>query len=161
MEEDNAGSIGKGATPLSTKSWVAYLGVLTLALVLFFGLLPLAFMWNQIAAACVLVVSALVVGYNFLMIRSYQLYYDDVGVWLYSGILPWKKGVTGVKWRDMDEATFEPSFFSWLFKSYSVRVGHRFTKSSELFLTNMAHGKDVVVTLNAHQQEMIRNNTLH
>ncbi len=160
MEEDNASSMSRAAIVLSTKSWAAYVGVFLLGLVLFFGLLPLAFMWTELAAGAVLVVSALVVGYRVLYLRSFQLYYDDVGVWLYSGILPWKKGVIGVKWRDMDEATFVQSFWSWLFKSYTVRIGHRFTKASEILLTDMARGKDVVAQLNAHHQELIRTNRI-
>ena len=100
--------------------------------------------------------SAFVVGYRFLQIRSVQLYYDDVGVWMFSGVLPWKKGVAGVKWRDMDEATFEQGFWSWISGSYTIRIGHRFTKSSEIKLTNIARGKEAVATLNAHQQGLIR-----
>ncbi|HAT30463.1 MAG TPA: hypothetical protein DCW29_06285 [Janthinobacterium sp.] len=156
MSEDNAITIGSGATLLCGKSWTAYVGTMLLALILFGALLPLAFYWNKLAAACVMVASTLIVGYRVLLIRSHQLYYDEVGVWLSVGILPWSKGISGVKWRDMDEATFVPDFFSWLFKSYTIRVGHRFTKSSEIVLTSMARGKDAVIALNTRQQEMIR-----
>jgi len=90
-----------------------------------------------------------------------QLYYDDVGVWVYAGVLPWKKGVTGVKWRDMDEATFVQGFWSWITRSYTIRIGHRFTKASEIVLTDIAKGKDVVTTLNARQQELIRANVIN
>jgi hypothetical protein len=160
MEEDNGPAISSGATLLCCKSWTAYVGIALLALILFFGALPLAFMWNQIAAGCVLALAALIVGYRILLMRSYRLYYDDIGVWLYSGILPWKKGIVGVKWRDMDEATFVQTFWSWLFKSYAIRVGHRFTKSSELFMSSMARGKDAVVTLNAQHQHLIRSDAI-
>jgi hypothetical protein len=156
MEQDNASIPSPGARVVGAKSWLAYLGTLVLAALLFFGLLPLAFMWNEIAAGVVFVASALLVGYRFLLLRSVTLYYDDVGVWTYSGILPWAKGLSGVKWRDMDEATFSPGFWSWMTGSYTVRVGHRFTKSSEIVLTNIAHGKAAVATLNAYQQELIR-----
>ena len=160
MEQDNAASIGAHAHVVGTKSWIAYFGTLVLAALLFFGLLPLAFMWNEIAAAVVFVVSALLVGYRLLSLRSVQLYYDDVGVWSYFGILPWKKGVSGVKWRDMDEATFEPGFWSWITGSYTVRIGHRFTKGSEIVLTNIGRGKAAVTTLNAYQQELLRTNVI-
>ncbi len=156
MDECNAIPIAPNGTILCGKSWTAYIGMALLALVLFFGLLPAAFWWSERAAAGVLLVSALVVGYRVLHIRSYQLYYDDLGVWLYSGILPWKKGLSGVKWRDMDEASFVPNFWSWLFKSYSIHIGHRFTESSGMSLTCMAHGKDVVAALNAQHQYLIR-----
>ena len=163
MEEDNASSSGTNAHVVGVKSWIAYLGVLVLTAVLFGVVLPLTFMLplpfmngNEIAAAVVLAVSALIVGYRFMVLRSVQLYYDDVGVWVYSGVLPWKKGLAGVKWRDMDEATFEQGFWSWISRSYTVRIGHRFTKASEIRLTNIGGGKDAGGTLNAKHQEMIR-----
>jgi hypothetical protein len=161
MEEDNATRPAGHGTLLAVKSWTAYLSVLLAALILFGIGLPLAFQWNELAAAAVMLLSVLVVGYRILLIRSVQLYYDDVGVWLYSGILPWARGVQGVKWRDMDEATFVQSFWSWLFRSYSIRIGHRYTKASEILLTRMARGKDAVATLNAHHQELIRSNAIN
>ena len=148
MEEDNASSSGTHAHVVGVKSWIAYLGVLVLAAVLFGAVLPLTFMLplpfpngNEIAAAVVMAVSALIVGYRFMV---------------YSGVLPWKKGLAGVKWRDMDEATFEQGFWSWISRSYTVRIGHRFTKASEIRLTNIGGGKDAVGTLNAKHQAMIR-----
>ena len=160
MEQDNASTPSAHAHVVGTKSWIAYFGTLVLAALLFFALLPIAFLWNEIAAGVVLVLSALVVGYRLLLLRSVQLYYDDVGVWAYSGILPWKKGVAGVKWRDMDEATFAPGFWSWATQSYTVRIGHRFTKSGEIVLTNIGRGKAAVATLNACQQELLRTNAI-
>lgn len=156
MDQDTRSSMGPEAVLLCGKSWTAYIGLFIAALIIFGGLMPLAFLWMPPAALVVLALGVLIIGYRWLVIRSYRLYYDDVGVWAYSGVLPWKKGVSGVKWRDMDEATFETGFWSWLFKSYSVRIGHRFTKSSEIFLTGMARGKDAVGVLNTRQQEMIR-----
>lgn len=163
MEEDNSSSSGANAHVVGVKSWIAYLGVFVLAAVLFGVVLPATFMLplpfmngNEIAAAIVMAFSALIVGYRFMVLRSVQLYYDDVGVWVYSGVLPWKKGLAGVKWRDMDEATFEPGFWSWITRSYTVRIGHRFTKASEIGLTNIGGGKDAVGKLNAKHQTMIR-----
>ena len=156
MDEENAAGIGPGATLLCSKSWTAYIGTVVLGALLFFALLPLAFQWNELAAAAVFAASALLVAYRILMIRSYRLYYDDVGVWLFRGILPWSQGVSGVKWRDMDEATFVQGFWSWLLKSYTIRIGHRFTKASEILLTSMDRGNLAVATLNARLQQMMR-----
>jgi hypothetical protein len=160
MEEDNAASAAPQAHVIGVKSWLAYVGVALLAALLFLVVLPAAFMWNEITAGVVLAVSALLVAYRFLLVRSVQLYYDDVGVWVYSGVLPWKKGVAGVKWRDMDEATFVNGFWSWATRSYTVRIRHRFTKDSEIVLTNIARGKDAVTTVNARHQALIRANLL-
>lgn len=156
MEEDNATRSGPNAHVVGVKSWVAYLGLILLAAILFGALLPLSFLVSPILAAVVMTLSAILVVYRFLVIRSVQLYHDDVGVWMYSGILPWKKGIAGVKWRDMDEATFEQGFWSWISGSYTIRIGHRFTKESEIRLTDIAGGKDAVAKLNAYHQNLIR-----
>jgi hypothetical protein len=155
MEEQNA-LAPSGAQVIGVKSWLAYAGVAALAVLLFGVLLPLAFVWHEMAALAVLILSALLVGYQFLLVRSVQLYMDDLGVWVHAGVLPWKKGVTGVKWRDMDEATFVNGFTSWATRSYTVRIGHRFTKDSEIVLTNIARGKDAVASINARHQALIR-----
>jgi hypothetical protein len=56
----------------------------------------------------------------------------------------------------MDEATFVNGFWSWATRSYTVRIGHRFTKDSEIVLTNIARGKDAVAAINAKHQDLIR-----
>ena len=155
MELDK-GAMTAQAHVIGVKSWLAYAGVAAMGIVLFFVALPLAFLWNDIAAACVLLVSALIVAYRFLSVRSVQLYYDDVGVWVVSGVLPWKKGVSGVKWRDMDDAIFVNGFVSWATRSYTVRIGHRFTRDSEIVLHHIARGRQAVETVNALHQQKIR-----
>lgn len=159
MELDKAATTAQ-ARVIGVKSWLAYAGVVALAVVLFAGALPLAFLWNEIAAAGVMAVSALLVAYRFLLVRSVQLYYDDVGVWVHAGVLPWKKGVSGVKWRDMDDATYVNGFVSWATRSYTVRIGHRFTRDSEIVLHNIARGRQAVETVNAIHQEMIRSGAI-
>ncbi|AKU23389.1 hypothetical protein MJ904_05645 [Massilia sp. MB5] len=160
MEEDNNARIAPGATLLSVKAWTAYIGPVLMAFVMLF-VLRLSFTYSEWLAAGVLLLSTVVIGYRVLLIRSVQLYCDDVGVWMYAGILPWARGVQGVKWRDLDEATFVQSFWSWLFRSYSIRIGHRFTKSSEILLSHMARGKQVVAQINERHQQLIRGNTLN
>jgi hypothetical protein len=155
MELDKAATATQ-AHVIGVKSWMAYAGVVALAVVLFAGALPLSFLWNEIAAGVVLVTSAALVAYQFLLVRSVQLYYDDVGVWVFSGVLPWKKGVSGVKWRDMDDATYVNGFVSWATRSYTVRIGHRFTKESEIVLHHIAGGRKAVERINALHQDMIR-----
>ena len=94
--------------------------------------------------------------YRIALLRSVLLYVDDAGVWVHAGVLPWKKGVTGVKWRDVDEATYAQGFWSWLTRSYLVRIGHRFTKSNEIVLTNIGGGKHAVGLINARHQAIVR-----
>jgi hypothetical protein len=156
MEEENAVARSPNAQVIGTKSWLAYAGTILLAVLLFGGLLPLAFLWNEIAAGIVFVVSAIYIGYRLLLLRSLQLYFDEVGVWVYQGILPWNRGVTGVKWRDMEDASFVQTFWSWLTRSYTIRIGHRFTKTSEIVLTHIGSGHKVVAALNSRHQQLIR-----
>lgn len=87
---------------------------------------------------------------------SVRLFLDDQGVWVFSGVFPWNRGAGGVKWRDLDEAGFQPSLFSWLFKSYTVRVAHRFTKSSEIVLRHVKDGQGAAITINRVHAELIR-----
>jgi hypothetical protein len=160
MEEDNASTVSRQAHVIGVKSWLAYAGVAVQAVLALGVSLAIAF-GSQVASAVVLAVATLAIGYQILLLRSVRLYYDDVGVWVYSGVLPWKKGVAGVKWRDMDEATFINGFWSWATRSYTVRIGHRFTKESEIVQSNIANGKDAVATLNARLQDMIRASAIH
>ncbi|MDM5181250.1 hypothetical protein PO883_29130 [Massilia sp. DJPM01] len=156
MEEEIESNAASGANLLGVKSWFAYARVGLLALVLFAVALPTAFQIGTISALVVFIGSALFVGYRILLLRSVQVYYDDTGVWVYSGVLPWKKGRHGVLWRDVDSATYIQSFWSWSTRSYSVRVGHRFTKVSEINETNIANGQEVAGRINGLHQEMLR-----
>ncbi len=155
MEQDNQQVMPADMASLGGKSWTAYVRVVLVA----FGLLLVSVMAWGISVGAGVVVSLLVLAfvvYQVLLIKSYHLYFDDAGVWVFSGVLPWNKGVAGVKWRDLDEAVYFQSMGSWLFKSYSIRIGHRFTKSSEVLLTHWARGHEAVMTINQQHQELVR-----
>ncbi|SOE95399.1 hypothetical protein SAMN05414139_08270 [Burkholderia sp. D7] len=140
---------------LAKKSWTAYIKIFVMMLV---GISIASAIFRHAAGAGILlfVLIALFCVYCFMEIRSVTLYYNDSGVWLYSGILPWNKGTQGVKWRDIENAVFYPSMGSWLFKSYKLRIAHRFTRSSEIVLTNMRRGNEAVQTINNMHQNLIR-----
>ncbi len=161
MDQGNAVSPGASVTTLARKSWTAYVKVTLLGVVLLLLVVPMA--WRASAGVGVLALLLVIafIGYQVLSIRSHHLYFDEMGVWLDRGILPWNKGVVGVKWRDLDEAVFFQNVWSWLFKSYTIRVGHRFTKSSELVLTHMARGHEAVMDVNSNHQELVRQNLLN
>ncbi|KFI05377.1 hypothetical protein [Massilia sp. BSC265] len=159
MELDKAATTPQ-ARVIGVKSWTAYAGVAALAALLFFVVLRLAFRYDDLVAAAVLAGSSLIVAYRFLAVRSVQLYYDDVGVWVVSGVLPWQRGVRGVKWRDMDDANYAGGFLAWVTRSYTVRIGHRFTRESEIVLHHMANGRRAVETINAIHQQMIRSGAI-
>jgi uncharacterized membrane protein len=157
--KENELSAAAHGVPLCRKAWTAYINCFLLAVVMVF-VLRLAFNHSQLAAAGVLAGSTLLIGYRVLLIRSVQLYYDDTGVWLYSGVLPWQRGVRGLKWRDLDEAFYVQSFRSWLLRSWKIRVGHRFTEASAIVLSNMARGREAVAIINERHQLMLRDDRL-
>jgi hypothetical protein len=156
MEADFTQSTGGDSTTLGRKAWTAYLGVILGGLVLIILLVPIAWHFSTTIGIVTLLVILAGTGYKFMELRAYRLYFNEMGVWLYSGILPWNKGVRGVKWRDLDDATYTRGMGSWLLKSYSIRVGHRFTRSNEMLLTGIAHGDKAVVAINQHLQDMAR-----
>jgi hypothetical protein len=94
--------------------------------------------------------------YQILSIRSYKLYYDDMGIWIYSGVFPWARGINGVKWRDLGQAAYHQSFLGWATKSYKIRISHRYTKSEEVTMSHTKNGQQVVGSINLLHQEYTR-----
>ena len=99
-----------------------------------------------LVAGAVLVV--LLAVYDIICLRAMRLYTDQDGVWLQAGVMPWNRGITGVKWRDVSEATCNVGFFSWITKSYTVRVGHRFTNGAELVVPGVKRGDQATGHIN-------------
>lgn len=145
-----------GVHVVGSKSWLSYGATALLAALLFFGALPFAFRWGDLVAGGVLALSALLLAYRLASTRSVVLYYDDAGIWVYAGVLPWRRGVTGIKWRDVDQAAFEPGFWSWVTRSWTVQVSHRHTRVNAILLTNIGGGKLAVATLNARHQQWLQ-----
>ncbi|MGH8601579.1 MAG: hypothetical protein ACREXR_01985 [Gammaproteobacteria bacterium] len=121
------------------KSWTSNVMPILIALSLMAAAIKIYSLNIYTSIALVFSAIALCI-YSVLINRSTTIYTDDNGVWLYSGIFPWSKGITGVKWRDLDEALFYQGFFGWIFKSYTIRIGHRFTKKSEITISHVNHG---------------------
>ena len=158
QDQDIASVASSHAVPLCGKSWITYVG-LSVQLLILIALLAAAVYFAPhlwVPAAIVFVLLLAVIIYRWMLVRSVRLYYDDIGVWMYSGVLPWKRGLSGVKWRDLDEAVFVNSFSSWLSRSYTVQVRHRFTKANEIDESNMADGKQAVIVINQQHQQRIR-----
>ncbi|WP_275289456.1 hypothetical protein [Halomonas elongata] len=130
-----------------TMSWTAYVHPIIVFMVMVVIGLALTGIRDWLGAIFILFWLAVCVV-QILTIRSIVLYTDAEGVWVYRGIFPWSKGMFGIKWRDVEDATFVQNFLSWLFKSYTVRVGHRFTKASEIVLPHIRRGHDAVMHIN-------------
>lgn len=149
-----------GGTTLARKAWTAYVGLVLITVILLVLVVPLVWHYLHSAGAGLALVIIAVTAYKAAELRVFRLYYNDMGVWLYSGLMPWNKGVRGVKWRDLDDATYTRSMGSWLLKSYSIRIGHRFTRSNELVLKGISHGDKAVMAINQKLAEMASANRL-
>ena len=161
MEADIANKPVGNYVILCRKAWTAYVSLTLWALLL---LAIALFVMESLQLPVTLLISTpalLWLTYKWLLLRSVRLYYDDIGVWVYQGILPWSKGMRGVKWRDMDESTFVTGFWSWMLRSYTLRISHRFTKESEILLTHMYKGKEVSQQINQLLMDKVRQQTLH
>jgi uncharacterized membrane protein YdbT with pleckstrin-like domain len=76
-------------------SWIAYVSPIIIFLILFSIGVALFINTYKIAGIIVSLIAIVLVTFQFLSIRSITLYTDDDGVWVYRGILPWSKGVSG------------------------------------------------------------------
>jgi len=133
-------------------SWVAYVRP-TIVLLVSLAVAALLF-----RGGIQFVVSLLILGwfvYSILSVRAVRLFVNNDGIWLSGGILPWNKGVSGLLWRDLDAASYYTGFFSWAAKSYRVRIGHRFTKTSELFLQHVRDGNRAVEMINGMHRDRV------
>src|SRR5690606_24537447 len=127
-------------------SWLAYIRPAIVFLVLLFISVPFGI--GSLVSILIMLAALGLLVYQILFIRGVELYTNDDGVWLYCGVFPWQKGISGVKWRDVDEAVFYTGFVSWACNSYAVRVGHRFTKSGEIHLFHVRDGRAAVEHIN-------------
>lgn len=93
--------------------------------------------------------------YQVLLIHSVRLFTHPDGVWVYSGVFPWNRGVSGVRWRDLREATFSQSFFGWLFKAYPVTVTNRYQGNNEISLPHIKNGDQAAMHINDLHVQLI------
>lgn len=134
--------------------WTAYLPAATGLM----ALLPLtwaAAQLNVMFAVVVLIVGGALFLANVLHLYSIELYADYEGIWIQRGLFPWNRGVYGVKWRDVDEATYATGFMPWVSGCYLVRIGHRFTKASEIQLRHVYNGNHAVQLINKLHLDLI------
>lgn len=132
-------------------SWVAYIRpVLTFIVV---SLVIIAFLSrrdNELNTVMYLLVafSASLMVMRLIYLKTMRLVINDDGIYLFSGIFPWTKGMTGTLWRDVAEAVYYTGFISWAFNSYRICVRHRFTKTSELVIPSVKNGNKAAMEIN-------------
>lgn len=149
-------------------SWVPYAKTaIAFVAILVAGFVVSASVWNSVStdpsrhtvvglaiAGLLFAIGATI--YKILYLRSVHLYTNDAGVWMFRGVLPWQRAIWGVKWRDVEAASYYPGFFSWILRSYTVRIGHRFTRTSEIVLGHVARGDRAAEHINSLHQVMLR-----
>lgn len=133
-------------------TWIIVFGVA-------YGVRYVAPQYAGLAAATAACLFALVQIYRVYWVRTVYLYMDASGVWLASGILPWRTGVRGVKWSDMKLATFNRTFVAWLTGCYTVALVERFTERADVRLSRVWHGDRAATRINQHllQQQATSN----
>ncbi len=161
MEQEQSSDLPKDFTSYGGKAWTAYALLAIRGVLLLLIATPIAWAISPIAGGIALIGSILHIVYRFLYLKSFHLYADSNGIWVFSGVFPWNKGTNGVKWRDLDGAGYFQGMGSWLFKSYTIQIAHRFTKSGEILLSHWKSGDSVVLDINGKHQEMVRANSLN
>jgi len=134
-------SFGNNTTVLSKKSFIAYIKPMSIWFVI----------WIVASAISVILsIIGLIIGIGIVFyIRSYALFVDDVGVWVFRGIFPWDSGIYGVRWRDFGEAEFYLNPVSWSLKSYRIHIKNRYKNEPEFILKDMHNGDVAVSQINA------------
>jgi hypothetical protein len=102
------------------------------------------------------VAAALVLVSGIAAIRTTRLYCDDQGIWCFRGILPWKKGVAGLRWENLEKVGYEANFGAWFTQSYTITLYHRYTGASNIRLTQVWKGSAVVAKINQGFQQWQR-----
>lgn len=149
-------------------SWVAYLGAAlkAAAVAVIGGGLLLTPRWMTVApiaaeglfyaGLALLIAALLLLLYRTLWIRRVRLYSNEDGIWCYRGILPWRRGVVGINWRDVRQASYDTGFIRWLTKAYPVQVDNRFTDTGPITLSHVHRGHEFVGHVNARRHRMLR-----
>jgi hypothetical protein len=130
MEQDFSQAPTSDITTLARKSWTAYVSVCVAFFVLGVIVIPICLWFSKTAGVIAGLLILVALAYRIAELRAFHLYWTDAGVWAYTGILPWSRGVRGVKWRDIDDATYTRGMLSWMLRSYSIRVGRLRSESN-------------------------------
>lgn len=92
-----------------------------------FGKIPL------VAFGAVLIFGITRFAYQFTLLRVRVLYLDDRGLWMKEGILPWRKGIYGLEWRDFGDVSFHnDGIWNWIFKTGTIAAFNRYKNGYSL-----------------------------
>jgi len=148
---------------IGRKSWVAYLGVLIkygIYIGIFFYVnIHLAtrtdFIWINDYIFYVYAYLGAFFIYRIAVLRSYKVSVTNEGVWLHYGIFPWAKSGDGLRWNDADMAFHYPNFISWITNSYTIKVNHKYTNTSDFMASKIWRGRKVCGEISAIQRDRL------
>lgn len=112
--------------------------------------------WGFHALVLAVGVGLFAFAYRVVFNETVVLYMDDSGIWISQGILPWRRGVHGVYWRDIESIVFDQNLTNWLTQSYPVRIIQRFTDRDEVRINHVWRGHKAVTTMNHKLMEITR-----
>ncbi|MDG4868623.1 hypothetical protein P8631_11485 (plasmid) [Guyparkeria sp. 1SP6A2] len=141
-------------------SWVAYLRPL-IVLALAWAGAGIIYQFYAPAAYIIAPVGLALAVYDVWWFRTAYLFLNGEGVWFFSGVFPWHKGVRGIRWRDIEDARYFTGFFPWLFRTYTIRVQERFTDSTELHVPWIWRGNLFAQIVNRRHGDHLRANGDH
>lgn len=129
-------------------SWVAYVGLVVkvgLGIGLGYLLMPFNFVIGMLLISLCTVLGL----YHVLQKMTVVIFADDNGVWCSRGLLPWQKGVTGVKWRDVNEGLTSVGLLPYITGAYRVVVTNRYTQTIEIAVNHTNGGHQFVAAVNS------------
>lgn len=109
-----------------------------------------------VVPAVVIALAAVSCALKFYYLATLRLIINNDGVYLFRGIFPWTKGMTGTLWQDIADAQYFPGFIAWATRTYSIQVRFRFNKSNETFVPYIWKGHQAVMLINQTLQERAR-----
>lgn len=93
-------------------------------------------------------------GWVMFQLSRCHAYVDETGVWYYSGLLPWAKGIRGIRWENFDQVQYGQSVFGWAAHSYTVYLLDRYGRT--VTIRNLYNGRDWSAVVNNYAFEHIR-----
>jgi len=70
-------------------------------------------------------------------VRRRYMRIDEDGVWYYKGIFPWTVTIDGLTWKNLEYSWIIQGFVSWVLRSWTVRVVHRYNSDKRFEVRHM------------------------
>ena len=140
LRTSDEASLPPSGVPLARKSYVAYVRPLLVAATLVALLSSLPRSGVSDAVRVVLLLSTVAwTAFRVAELKSVVLFLDIDGVWVHAGVLPWSRGVFGIRYRDLDDPVLMQNLASWLLRSHTIVLRHRFASQAPIALDHMSN----------------------